>query len=69
MTAVEVEDDMTVNVDAVNDDVTCSVVEVGLIVCICRFNVIVPGPMKVTMVGLFEPEQISPPKQFQLENL
>jgi hypothetical protein len=32
MTAVEVEDDMTVNVNAVNDDVTCRVVEVGLIV-------------------------------------
>ena len=33
----------------------------------CRFNVIIPGPVSVTMVALFEPEQASPAEQLQLE--
>jgi hypothetical protein len=34
-----------------------------------RFKVIVPGPVNVTVVGLFEPEHASPPEQLQLENV
>jgi hypothetical protein len=36
-------------------------------VCVWRFNVIVPGPVNVTVIGLFEPEHASPPEQLQFE--
>jgi hypothetical protein len=32
-----------------------------------RFNVNVPGPLKLTRVGSFEPEQVRPLEQLQLE--
>ncbi len=44
------------------------VVEVGFAgVWACRFKLIVPGPVKVTVVGLLEPEQARPPEQLQPE--
>jgi hypothetical protein len=63
-------DAMTVEVDDVDEDVTDGVVEAEFVdVWVWRFNVIVPGPVIVTVVGLFEPEQASPPEQLQLENV
>ena len=49
-------------------EVTIAVAEVEFLsVWACRFNVIVPGPVKSTVTGLFDPKQASPPKQVQLE--
>jgi hypothetical protein len=36
---------------------------------VLRFKVIVPGPLNVTRVGLFEPEQVRPLEQLQLEGV
>jgi hypothetical protein len=47
-----------------------SEVEMGLVSePVLRFNVIVPGPSNVTVVGSFEPEHTSPPEQLQLESV
>ncbi len=53
---------VTVEFEAVVVDVAV----VGL-VCVCKFNVTVPGPLKLIVVGLLAPEQARPPMQFQLE--
>jgi hypothetical protein len=43
---------------------------VELFDCSCaRFNVMLPGPEKVTVVGLVDGSQASPPAQLQLEKL
>jgi hypothetical protein len=36
---------------------------------VLRFNVIFPGPLNVTRVGSFEPEQVRPLEQLQLESV
>ena len=50
------------------DDVAGSVEVETVIATGLRFNVRVPGPLRVTSMGLLEPVQTSSPVQFQLES-
>ena len=60
---VDVVDDATVD-DTVESD-TADVEVECVDVCTCKFNMIVPGPVKAILVELLEPEQVSPPEQLQ----
>jgi hypothetical protein len=63
-----VNDDPGVGLDGAAEAV--SIVETGFDRDpVLRFRVIVPGPVNETVVGSFEPEHASPPKQLQLESV
>ena len=66
---VEVDEEDIVNVLEVDDTIEDVVETEFVCVWACRFNVIVPGPVSVTMVEMLEPEHVSPPEQLQLESV
>ena len=50
-------------------DVVCEVTVEDVFSSSCaRFNVMVPGPAKITVVGFVEVWQLNPPEHVQLEN-